>query len=290
MAKTVKKSAAGSFCALCPGACELGVEPSGPDLWRTEFPTTNSGGLCARGSALGQLASHHGRILYPAQKVGGKLISADLDGVVKHVLKAGESFTVLVDGNLPVEQLLSCAAWCKSWHGSRLCLVVEPSDEQLLLGILACGADIISNKTLAECDGFLIVGDAFQANPTCARPVFDVRAKTPRVPIVTIDSAAGTPTNFASHIIETKPGMEFESVLALARQGPAIFLGRAADLILPHDRGLRVRLLAPEETRVSEHARQGGCDEDAARTSIGTVEQERTDFIRHHFTRTDLVA
>ncbi len=58
--------------------------------------------------------------------------------------------------------------------------------------------------------------DAFHSNPTCAHPVFDVRAETPRVPIVTIDSASGTPTNFASHIIETEPGMEFESVLSLA--------------------------------------------------------------------------
>ncbi len=35
-----------------------------------------------------------------------------------------------------------------------------------------------------------------------------------------------------------------ETILALARQGRAVFLGRGADLILPRDRGLRVRIIA----------------------------------------------
>ncbi|MEW6251294.1 MAG: cytidylate kinase family protein, partial [Planctomycetota bacterium] len=36
-----------------------------------------------------------------------------------------------------------------------------------------------------------------------------------------------------------------EAVLAIQRQGPAVFLGRGADLILPKELGLRVRLDAP---------------------------------------------
>jgi len=77
-----------------------------------------------------------------------------------------------------------------------------------------------------------------------------------------------------------------ETVLAIARQGPAIFLGRGVDFILPQDRGLRVRFLAPEESRVREYARQNQCDEKVARGRIARIEHERSEFIRRFFGKT----
>lgn len=74
-----------------------------------------------------------------------------------------------------------------------------------------------------------------------------------------------------------------ETVLALARQGPAIFLGRGVDLILPPERGLRVRFLAPEEDRVAELARRYQCDEKAARERIEAIEREQADYLRRYF-------
>ncbi len=74
-----------------------------------------------------------------------------------------------------------------------------------------------------------------------------------------------------------------ETVLALARQGPAVFLGRGADLILPKDRGLRVALYAPEDVRVREYAAVHGCDEKTARDQIHAADAEREEFIRNHF-------
>ena len=74
-----------------------------------------------------------------------------------------------------------------------------------------------------------------------------------------------------------------ETVLALARQGPAIFLGRGVDFVLPPDRGLRVRFLAPETTRISEFARQNQCDERAAQARIEEIERERTEYVRRYF-------
>jgi cytidylate kinase len=74
-----------------------------------------------------------------------------------------------------------------------------------------------------------------------------------------------------------------EAVLALARQGPAIFLGRGADLVLPRDRGLRVRFLAPHEDRVAAYAEQNQCDREAARTEIARAEREREEFFRRCF-------
>ncbi len=74
-----------------------------------------------------------------------------------------------------------------------------------------------------------------------------------------------------------------ETILTLARQGPAVFLGRGADFVLPQDRGLRVRLLAPEKTRVREFAKQAQCDERVARARIDRIERERVEFIRQFF-------
>lgn len=76
-----------------------------------------------------------------------------------------------------------------------------------------------------------------------------------------------------------------EAILVLARQGPAIFLGRGADLVLPRDRGLRVRVEAPLELRVRAYAERTGTDEATARATVERVDQEREEFIRRHFRR-----
>lgn len=74
-----------------------------------------------------------------------------------------------------------------------------------------------------------------------------------------------------------------ETVLALARQGRAIFVGRGAEMILPAQYGLRVRLAAPLETRADMFARRHNIDPKAAQQTIAKLTRERTDFIRRHF-------
>lgn len=74
-----------------------------------------------------------------------------------------------------------------------------------------------------------------------------------------------------------------ETILAIARQGHAIFLGRGADLILPRDRGLRVYLVAPLEWRVRQHAQRHDLSEALARAEVERIEHERTEFYQRHF-------
>lgn len=74
-----------------------------------------------------------------------------------------------------------------------------------------------------------------------------------------------------------------ETILSLARQSRAVFLGRAADLILPRDRGLRVRIIASVEKRVENYARQHGLAIEAARHEVRKLDQERAAFLRNHF-------
>ena len=73
------------------------------------------------------------------------------------------------------------------------------------------------------------------------------------------------------------------TVLALARQGPAIFRGRAADLILPQDRGFRVRLTASRESCINSYAEHHGLDLERARIEVERIETERAEFVRRHF-------
>lgn len=87
-----------------------------------------------------------------------------------------------------------------------------------------------------------------------------------------------------------------ETVLSLARQGNAVFVGRGADLLLPKDHGFRVRLVAPRESRVAFWARDRGLDPDAAAREIEQIAKLRREFLRNHFrieaedpTRHDLV-
>lgn len=74
-----------------------------------------------------------------------------------------------------------------------------------------------------------------------------------------------------------------ETVLYLAEEGHTIFLGRFTDLILPRDRGLRVKVVASLEYRVANFARHAEVSLDEARSSVERIESERADFVRRHF-------
>ncbi|KKM25962.1 hypothetical protein LCGC14_1589650, partial [marine sediment metagenome] len=204
-------------CALCPAGCELALVRAGPDKWRIEYPSKGGQGVCPRGSALGELLTHYRRIVAPAQREGGRLTSVTMSSAVQRILDAaGDKLVLLLDGNVPVEQMAAAAAWCRDFPAARLCLVVEPAEDELLLGAEASDANYLADRELAGCDGFVIIGDAFAANPVCSRGVFDRRRADARTPIIAIDAARGTPWKFASHPLPTPPGAEFAVLGALA--------------------------------------------------------------------------
>ena len=74
-----------------------------------------------------------------------------------------------------------------------------------------------------------------------------------------------------------------ETLYCLARQSHAIFVGRAADLILPKTQGLRVKVVASLNYRVGAFAKNTGLSLDQARTEVARIEAERHDFIWNHF-------
>lgn len=74
-----------------------------------------------------------------------------------------------------------------------------------------------------------------------------------------------------------------ETVLSIARQSRAIFVGRGTSFILPPDVGLRVRLTAPTDFCVASLARQKGLSPDEAARQVEEIGEERAKFIRKHF-------
>lgn len=77
-----------------------------------------------------------------------------------------------------------------------------------------------------------------------------------------------------------------EVVLALARRGNAVFLGRAADIILPRASGLRIRVAAAAEWCVRHYATRQGVTMTEAREEFERIERARSEFTRRYF-RTD---
>ena len=219
-----------SRCTLCPAGCPLSLTQTAPDMWRSEYPLADSPGLCPRGAVLGELLCHRRRILAPARRAGGALREVDFQAALQGILaRAGDrSVALFLDGNVPCEQMASAIAWAEAWPSASLCLAVEPADEEMLLGTEAGGADYLANDALAECDGFVIIGDAFSADPICSRGVFDRRAEHPRTPIVAIDPGFGLPSKFASHHIDVAPGGELGALLALAASAGVALEGVAA--------------------------------------------------------------
>lgn len=75
------------------------------------------------------------------------------------------------------------------------------------------------------------------------------------------------------------------TMLTLARGARGVFLGRAADLILPAGQGVRVRVVAPPAERIKRYAAREHMTEIRAREEVARIDAERAMFIRHHFRR-----
>jgi cytidylate kinase len=74
-----------------------------------------------------------------------------------------------------------------------------------------------------------------------------------------------------------------QTMLAVVRQGPAVILGRGGGLILPSDCGLRVRIVAPLEYRVTRLTSKSEVSTKRASAILRETDEKRDQFIRSHF-------
>jgi len=74
-----------------------------------------------------------------------------------------------------------------------------------------------------------------------------------------------------------------ETLLCLARKGPAVFVGRASDLILPKNKGLRVKVISSLDYRINSFAKANHLSLRAAAKQVNAIERGRAQFIWEHF-------
>lgn len=72
-------------------------------------------------------------------------------------------------------------------------------------------------------------------------------------------------------------------VLTLGRHGKGVIIGRGAQFILEPKATLRVRVVAPLETRVARIAERDGLSPETARATIRRIDAERVAFNRQHY-------
>ena len=72
-------------------------------------------------------------------------------------------------------------------------------------------------------------------------------------------------------------------LLGIAQHGCAVIVGRGANMILPLEAGLRVRVVAPMEVRLRRLMQEIGCDEKSAAHETRQRDEEQRAFIQHHF-------
>ena len=72
-------------------------------------------------------------------------------------------------------------------------------------------------------------------------------------------------------------------LLALAHHGNAVILGRGASFLIPHDRCLRVLLVAPLEVRIGNAARKYKLSSEDARRRVIQLDSERRAYVRKYF-------
>jgi cytidylate kinase len=80
---------------------------------------------------------------------------------------------------------------------------------------------------------------------------------------------------YVHHLVKT--------LLALGTEGECVIVGRGAVFVLPLDRTLRVRLMAPVQERITALSRKLGITDSEAAQRVQTLDRARTDFVQDHF-------
>jgi len=83
------------------------------------------------------------------------------------------------------------------------------------------------------------------------------------------------PDEYAQHLMKV--------IATIGRHGRAVLVGRGANFVLPSDRRFRLRVVASQDFRVANVARDYGVDAKEAKRRVIRTESDRKAFIRKYF-------
>jgi len=219
-------------CPLCSLACRVAFD-FGPDDKRDEILTgyvstdpVTQGRLCFRGHYLAEMATHPLRITGAGVRNGDALHPEPVEKAISYLAirlrEAGTRAAVLVDGNLPTEDVAAAGIFAREIVGSASFCVHLPDGDLALLHGLKGDATMLPFADVGGRDMLLVVGDAFATHPVISRPVLEARAAR-KLRLFGIDCMPNRVTGFAERFLRVAPGGEAAALAAihvLARKRP----------------------------------------------------------------------
>jgi cytidylate kinase len=138
-----------------------------------------------------------------------------------------------------------------------------------------------------------MVGEQLRV-PVYDRAIVEHIAKTARVRVATVETlderAQGAIDDYLTALVREKAFNQneylkalSETIAALWKHGPCVFVGHAASHLIPREHRLAVRIVAPADVRTKRVAQMGKLDLDQARRVIARKDAERASFIRRLF-------
>lgn len=92
-----------------------------------------------------------------------------------------------------------------------------------------------------------------------------------------LDRRSVTQTEYALHLARI--------ILLAAQHGPAVFVGRGAQFLLPADRGTAIRLVSDPDERTKRIAEGSGLTASEARRRMREIDRGRDAFVRRYYDR-----
>ncbi len=139
-------------------------------------------------------------------------------------------------------------------------------------------------RDVAACLGFSFYGIEIvdrmardQGLPRAMAAAFDehVRSSIDRYVVDAFREGAFLESDYLRALVRT--------VRSIGEAGAAVLVGRGAAYILPPDRTLRVLVVAPRESRIERLAKTRKLDPAAAEQELDREDDERRQFLKHHF-------
>lgn len=221
-----------SRCLFCSLQCTLGIRDAGGGFLEAVFPP--SGGLCARGTCVGELVAMVRRGTARDGRTGRDLPLEEGLRQAGAALREAAGIDIIVDGNHRAEVLALTAATVAAFPERVRGFVSLPGEDLLLLQhAWASGARTNGIGALEGIDGLLIIGDPFSSHPRSATPILEFKRRNRRAPVVVIDSSPRRTAPFASHPVIVEPHAVPAAVACAVPEGAAAFPRQTPDEIDP---------------------------------------------------------
>ena len=217
-------------CLLCSLACPVALDATGQNgaagAISTEYaagdPLTQ-GRLCFKGHYLAEMAAHPFRLTSAALRneqhgQGAEIVPIDkaLSSLGSRLALAGKGAAVVVDGNLPIEDIATALHFAREVVGADLACVYLPDSDAAMLRGIRPRTPILPFEDVATCDVFLAVGDVFATHPVISRPLLEARAAR-KARLFGMDCMPNRVTGFSEAFLRVKPGAEAVALAALCK-------------------------------------------------------------------------